>query len=152
MNQSLDGATPVTKGTGRYYGAHSESSILGPCLSLCLVAFSSGLAPSCQLLAAWSQGICPKAQECMRRRPETCCVRPLLQVLRLWSGVRVYVEEKWSQIWVITVFSLSWESSWVALSQMGDALTEEKANRMNTAPGFPGLEHSPPPPSDRYTG
>lgn len=25
-------------------------------------------------------------------------------------------------------------------------------NRASTAPGFPGLEHSPPPPSDRYAG
>lgn len=69
-------------------------------------------------------------------------VRLLLQALRLclWE---VHVEGKWSQIWVVTVFSLSWGSSWAALSQMGGGLTEEKANRTNTASGFPGWEHTP---------
>lgn len=78
-------------------------------------------------------------------------VRPFLQVLRLclWE---VRDEGKWSQIWVVTAFSFSQGSSWVALSQMGDGLTEKKANRTITASGFPGLEHSPPSPSDRYTG
>lgn len=69
-------------------------------------------------------------------------VRPLLQVLRLclWE---VRDEGKWSQIRVVTAFSLSQGSSWVALSQMGDGLTEEKANRMITASGFPWLGAQP---------
>lgn len=69
-------------------------------------------------------------------------VRPLLQVLRLYLW-EVRDEGKWSQIWIVTAFSLSQGSSWVALSQMGGGLTEEKANRRITASGFPLLGAQP---------